>query len=64
MNASDTGAHDSVQKRLKHVKGLMLGRAFILTLLLSITLLFQISKREFFFIPLTMSIHGKSLPVL
>jgi two-component system sensor histidine kinase PilS (NtrC family) len=38
---------------LKNVKGLMLGRIIILTLLLTITLLFQLSEKNYFFIPLT-----------
>jgi two-component system, NtrC family, sensor histidine kinase PilS len=38
---------------LKNVKGLMLGRVIILTLLLTITLLFQLSEKKYFFIPLT-----------
>jgi len=44
------GAHP---KMLKNVKGLMLGRVIILTLLLTITLLFQLSEKKYFFIPLT-----------
>jgi two-component system sensor histidine kinase PilS (NtrC family) len=42
---------------LKNVKGLMLGRIIILTLLLSITLLFQLSKKQYFFIPLTNNLY-------
>jgi two-component system sensor histidine kinase PilS (NtrC family) len=38
---------------LRNVKGLMLGRVIILTLLLTITLLFQLSEKKYFFIPLT-----------
>lgn len=38
---------------LNHVKGLMLWRIIILTLLLGITFLFQISEKKFFFIPMT-----------
>jgi two-component system sensor histidine kinase PilS (NtrC family) len=44
---------DTQPKMLRNVKGLMLGRIIILTLLLTITLLFQVSKRQLFFIPLT-----------
>jgi two-component system sensor histidine kinase PilS (NtrC family) len=39
------------------VKGLMLGRIIILTLLLTITILFQLSKKQFFFIPLTNNLY-------
>jgi two-component system sensor histidine kinase PilS (NtrC family) len=42
---------------LKNVKGLMLGRIIILTLLLTITLLFQVSETKYFFIPLTNSFY-------
>jgi two-component system sensor histidine kinase PilS (NtrC family) len=42
---------------VKNVKGLMLGRIIILTLLLTITILFQISKKQFFFIPLTNNLY-------
>jgi two-component system sensor histidine kinase PilS (NtrC family) len=42
---------------LKNVKGLMLWRIIILTLLLSITFLFQVSKKQYFFIPLTNSFY-------
>ncbi|MGB9629051.1 MAG: two-component system sensor histidine kinase NtrB [Thermodesulfobacteriota bacterium] len=44
---------DTQQKMLKNVKGLMLGRVIILTLLLAITFIFQISEKKYFFIPLT-----------
>ena len=44
---------DTHQKILKNVKGLMLGRVIILTLLLAITFLFQVSEKKFFFIPMT-----------
>jgi two-component system sensor histidine kinase PilS (NtrC family) len=43
---------ESHQKMLKNVKGLMLGRIIILTLLLTITFLFQISEKKYFFIPM------------
>jgi two-component system sensor histidine kinase PilS (NtrC family) len=48
---------DTHQKMLKNVKGLMLWRIIILTLLLSITFLFQVSKKQYFFIPLTNSFY-------
>jgi len=48
---------DTHQKMLKNVKGLMLCRIIILTLLLSITFLFQVSKKQYFFIPLTNSFY-------
>jgi two-component system sensor histidine kinase PilS (NtrC family) len=38
---------------LKTLKGLMLCRIIILTLLLTITFLFQISEKKYFFVPLT-----------
>ena len=44
-------------KMLKNVKGLMFFRIIILTLLLTITFLFQISKKQYFFIPLTNSFY-------
>jgi two-component system sensor histidine kinase PilS (NtrC family) len=42
---------------LKNVKGLMLCRIIILTLLLTITFLFQISEKKYFFIPMTNSFY-------
>jgi len=53
MNANSTLSFDAHPKMLKNVKGLMLGRVIILTLLLTITLLFQLSEKKYFFIPLT-----------
>src|SRR4030042_5648579 len=47
------GPLDPHQRILKSVKGLMLCRIIILTLLLAIAFLFQISERKSFFIPLT-----------
>ena len=44
---------DPVKRSSKSVKGLMLCRAIILTLLLTIAYLFQISEKRSFFIPLT-----------
>src|SRR4030042_4707518 len=44
---------DSRQKSLTPVKGLMLCRVIFLTLFLTITLLFQLSEKKYFFIPLT-----------
>ncbi len=44
---------DTYHKMLKNVKGLMLCRIIILTLLLAITFLFQISEKKYFFIPMT-----------
>ena len=44
---------DSRQKSLTLVKGLMLCRIIFLTLFLAITLLFQLSEKKYFFIPLT-----------
>ncbi|MBP1708762.1 MAG: sensor signal transduction histidine kinase, partial [Deltaproteobacteria bacterium] len=44
---------DSRQKSLTIVKGLMLCRIIFLTLFLTITILFQLSEKKYFFIPLT-----------
>jgi two-component system sensor histidine kinase PilS (NtrC family) len=43
--------------KLKNVKDLMLCRIIILTFLLTITFLFQVSKKQYFFIPLTNSFY-------
>jgi two-component system sensor histidine kinase PilS (NtrC family) len=43
---------DTHQKMLKNVKGMMLCRIIILTLLLTITFVFQVSEKKYFFIPL------------
>ena len=53
MDAISTLSLDTHQKMLKNLKGLMLGRIIILTLLLTITLLFQLSEKRYFFLPLT-----------
>jgi two-component system, NtrC family, sensor histidine kinase PilS len=53
MNTNSTLSPDAHPKMLKNVKGLMVGRVIILTLLLTITLLFQLSEKKYFFIPLT-----------
>jgi two-component system sensor histidine kinase PilS (NtrC family) len=53
MSTNLTFSLDAHQKMLKNIKGLMLGRVIILTLLLTITFLFQVSEKKFFFIPLT-----------
>jgi two-component system sensor histidine kinase PilS (NtrC family) len=53
MDASSTLSHDPYPKMLKNVKGLMLGRVIILTVLLTITLIFQLSEKKYFLIPLT-----------
>ncbi len=53
MDSNLTLLHDTYPKMLRHVKGLMLGRIIILTLLLAITLIFQLSEKKYFFIPLT-----------
>jgi two-component system sensor histidine kinase PilS (NtrC family) len=44
---------DTYQKMLKNIKELMLGRIIILTLLLTIPFLFQISEKKYFFVPMT-----------
>jgi two-component system sensor histidine kinase PilS (NtrC family) len=53
MEPPSTLTLEADQKMSKHVKGLMLCRIIILTLLLAITFLFQISERKYFFISLT-----------
>ena len=53
MDMNSTLSLDTHQKMLKNVKGLMLGRMIILTLLLAITFLFQISEKKYFFVPMT-----------
>ena len=53
MNSGETISYESDPKRLKGVKGLMLGRVIILTVLLAITFLFQISEKRYLFITLT-----------
>jgi len=52
MALTSTLSLDTHPKALRNVKGLMLGRAIILTLLLTITLIFQVSEKKYFFIPL------------
>jgi two-component system, NtrC family, sensor histidine kinase PilS len=53
MNSPDTRSHVSDPKGVKRVKGLMLGRLIILTFLLAITFLFQVSEKKYFFFFLT-----------
>jgi two-component system, NtrC family, sensor histidine kinase PilS len=53
MDSDSNLSLDTHQKILKNLKGLMLWRIIILTLLLAITFLFQVSKKQYFFIPLT-----------
>jgi two-component system sensor histidine kinase PilS (NtrC family) len=53
MNSNSALPFNSHQKMVKDVKGIMLGRLIILTLLLTITFLFQISEKKYFFIPMT-----------
>jgi len=53
MEPNSTLSFEPHQKLLKNVKGLMLCRIIIVTLLLAIALLFQISEKKYFFIPLT-----------
>jgi two-component system sensor histidine kinase PilS (NtrC family) len=43
---------DTHQKMLKNLKGMMLCRIIILTLLLTITFVFQVSEKKYFFIPM------------
>lgn len=53
MRLDQTLMHESDQKTLSTVKGLMFCRIIILTLLLTIAFLFQLSDKKLFFIPLT-----------
>jgi two-component system, NtrC family, sensor histidine kinase PilS len=53
MDLNSTVSLDTHPKMLKNVKGLMLGRIIILTLLLTITLLFQLSEKKYFFMSMT-----------
>jgi two-component system sensor histidine kinase PilS (NtrC family) len=57
MNLSLTHTIDIDQKTLKTIRGLMLCRIIILTLLLTIAFLFQLSEKRLFFIPLTNSFY-------
>jgi two-component system sensor histidine kinase PilS (NtrC family) len=57
MDTISTLPLDTQPKMLRNVKGLMLGRIIILTVLLTITLLFQLSKKQYFFIPLTNNLY-------
>jgi two-component system sensor histidine kinase PilS (NtrC family) len=52
MDPNSNLSLDTHQKMLKNVKGLMLSRIIILTLLLTITFLFQVSGKKYFFIPM------------
>jgi two-component system sensor histidine kinase PilS (NtrC family) len=52
MDPNSNLSLDTHQKMLKNVKGLMLSRIIILTLLLTITFLFQVSGEKYFFIPM------------
>lgn len=53
MNINSNLLTDTHHKFLNSVKGLMLWRSIILTLFLTITFLFQISEKKFFFILMT-----------
>ncbi len=53
MDVSSTLSRDTYPKMLRNIKGLMLGRIIILTLLLAITLVFQLSEKKYFLISLT-----------
>lgn len=57
MDTTSIQSLDTHQRILKNVKGLMLGRVIILTLLLTITFLFQVSEKKYFFIPMTNSFY-------
>jgi two-component system sensor histidine kinase PilS (NtrC family) len=53
MNSNHNFSHDTRQKTLSNVKGLMLWRVIILTLLLAISYVFQLSEKKTFFISMT-----------
>ena len=53
MNSNLIFSPDTQQKMLKNVKGLMLWRVIILTLLLAIAYIFQLSEKKYFFISMT-----------
>jgi two-component system sensor histidine kinase PilS (NtrC family) len=53
MEMNTTLSLEPHQKMIKTVKDLMLCRTIILTLLLTITFLFQLSEKKYFFIPMT-----------
>ncbi len=53
MNSNLNFPTDTQQKMLKNVKGLMLWRVIILTLLLTIAYIFQLSEKKYFFISMT-----------
>lgn len=53
MNSILNFPTDAQQKMLKQLKGLMFWRVVILTLLLAITYMFQVSERKYFFISMT-----------
>lgn len=53
MHAHIKPSLNSSSKEMRNVKGLMLSRLIILSLLLTITFLFQISEKKSFFIPMT-----------
>ncbi|MGZ3590149.1 MAG: hypothetical protein ACXU99_05770, partial [Thermodesulfobacteriota bacterium] len=52
MDTTSVHSLDAYQRTLKNVKGLMFGRVIILTLLLTILFLFQVSEKRYFFIPM------------
>jgi len=53
MNSNLNFPSDAQQKILKNVKGLMVSRIIILTLLLTIAYIFQLSERKYFFISMS-----------
>jgi two-component system sensor histidine kinase PilS (NtrC family) len=52
MDPNSNLSLDTHQKMLKNVKGVMFCRIIILTLLLTITFVFQVSEKKYFFIPM------------
>lgn len=53
MNSHSSASLTSHLKELRNAKGLMFFRLIILSLLLGITFLFQVSEKKFFFLPMT-----------
>ncbi len=53
MSSHQSFPLDDYRKASKNVKELMVSRVIILTLLLAITYIFQLSEKKYFFIPLT-----------
>jgi len=57
MNSNPCFPPDTRQKRINTAKGLMLCRIIILTLLLAIAYIFQLSEKKYFFISMTNQVY-------